>query len=83
MCISERIYAILKNRWRMIRKMRSFPLEKQVKIVIALMTLHNLIRINARMDMKFKPYDDDQGLLPLNEEESRMDSLVKEDGSII
>ena len=45
------------------------------------MTLHNLIRINARMDMKFKPYDDDQGLLPLNEEESRVDSLVGEDGS--
>ena len=39
--------------------------------------------INIRIDMKFKPYDDDQGLLPLNEEESRVDSLVKEDGSII
>ena len=65
----------------MLREMHSFPLEKQVKIVIALMTLHNLIRINARMDMKFKPYDDDQGLLPLNEEESRVDSPVEENGS--
>ncbi|KAL6322718.1 hypothetical protein AAG906_015404 [Vitis piasezkii] len=55
--------------------MHSFPLEKQVKIVIASMALHNFIRINARMDMEFKPYDDDQGLLPLNEEESRVDSL--------
>ena len=81
MCISERIYAILKNRWRMIRKMRSFPLEKQVKIVITSMALHNFIRINARTDMEFKPYDDDQGLLPLNEEESRVNSLVEEDGS--
>ena len=33
------------------------------------------------MDMKFKPYDDDQGLLPLNEEESRVDSLIEEDGT--
>ena len=33
------------------------------------------------MDMKFKPYDDDQRLLPPNEERSRMDSLVEEDGS--
>ncbi|KAL6343952.1 hypothetical protein AAG906_027725 [Vitis piasezkii] len=41
--------------------MHSFPLEKQVKIVIASMALHNFIRINARMDMEFKPYDDDQG----------------------
>ena len=81
MCISERIYAILKNRWRMLREMHSFPLEKQVKIVIASIALHNFIRINARMDMEFKPFDDDQGLLPLNEEESRVDSLVGEDGS--
>ncbi|KAL6315542.1 hypothetical protein AAG906_000844 [Vitis piasezkii] len=51
------------------------------EIVIASMALHNFIRINARMDMEFKPYDDDQGLLPLNEEESRVDSLVEEDGS--
>ncbi|KAL6324736.1 hypothetical protein AAG906_017076 [Vitis piasezkii] len=65
----------------MLREMHSFSLEKQVKIVIASMTLHNFIRINARMDMEFKPYDDDQGLLPLNEEESRMDSLVEDDGS--
>ena len=45
------------------------------------MTLHNFIRINARMDIELKPYDDDQGLIPLNEEESRMDSLIEEDGS--
>lgn len=72
----------MKNRWRMIREMLSFPLEKQVKTVIASVALHNFIRINARMNMEFKRYDDDdQGLLPLNEEDSRMDSLVEEDGS--
>ena len=52
-----------------------------LKIVVTLMTFHNFIRINARMDMKFKPYDDDQRLLPPNEERSRMDSLVEEDDS--
>ncbi|WKA10933.1 hypothetical protein VitviT2T_028476 [Vitis vinifera] len=80
-CTIERTFAVLKNRWRMLREMHSFPLEKQVKIIIASMALHNFIRINARMDMEFKPYDDDQGLLPLNEEESRVDSLVEEDDS--
>ena len=45
------------------------------------MALHNFIRINARMDMKFKPYDDDQGFFPLNEKESGVDLLVEEDGS--
>ena len=80
-CTIERTFVVLKNRWRMLQQMHSFPLEKQVKIVIASMALRNFIRINARMDMEFKPYDDDQGLFPLNEEESRVDSLVEEDGS--
>ena len=53
------MFAVLTNRWRMLREMHSFPLEKQVKIVIASMTLHNFIRINARMDIELKPYDDD------------------------
>ena len=65
----------------MLWEMHNFPLEKQVKIVIALMALHNFIRINVITNMKFKPSDDDQGLLPVNEEESRVDSLVEEDGS--
>ena len=33
------------------------------------------------MDMEFKPYDDDQRLLSLNEKEGRVDSLVEEDSS--
>ena len=45
------------------------------------MTPHNFIRINVKEDMKFKPYDYDQGLLPPNEEMSKTDSLDKEDGS--
>ena len=61
--------------------MHSFSLEKQVQIIIVSMTLHNFIRINARTNMKFKPYDDDQRLLPPNEERSRVSSLDKEDGS--
>lgn len=77
----KKLKVVLKNRWRMLREMHSFPLEKQVKAVIASVALHNFIRINARMNMEFKSYDDDQGLLPLNEEENRMDSLVEEDGS--
>lgn len=33
------------------------------------------------MDMEFKLYDDDQGLLTPNEEVNKVDSLVEEDGS--
>ena len=50
-CTIERTFAVLKNRWRMLREMHSFPLEKQVKIVIASIALHNFIRINARTNM--------------------------------
>ena len=35
----------------------------------------------SRTKMEFKPYDDDQKLLPPNEERSKVDSLDKEDGS--
>ena len=35
----------------------------------------------SRTDMELKPYDDDQKLLPPNEERSKVDSLDKEDGS--
>ena len=45
------MFAVLNNRWKMLREMHSFPLEKQVKIVIASMALHNFIRINARTNM--------------------------------
>ncbi|TXG67898.1 hypothetical protein EZV62_009173 [Acer yangbiense] len=43
--------------------------EKQVKVVIASMVLHNFIRLHAKNDVEFKPYDDDEELLPPNEEE--------------
>ena len=39
--------------------------------------------INIRIYMKFKPYDDDQGLHLLNKKESRVDSQVEKDGSIM
>ena len=60
--------------------MHSFPLEKQVKIVIASTTLRNFKRINVRTYIKFKLYDDDQELLPPNEEGGSI-HVVKEDGS--
>lgn len=64
----------------MLREMHSFPLEKQVKIVIASTTLRNFRRINVRTYIKFKLYDDDQELLPPNEEGGSI-HVVKEDGS--
>ena len=39
--------------------------------------------INIIIYMKFKPYDDDQGLHLLNKKESRVDSRVEKDSSIM
>ena len=65
----------------MLQKMHSFSLEKQVKIVIPSMTLHNFIRINDVIYMELRSYYDDQRLFPPNEEGSRVEQLVEEDYS--
>ena len=39
--------------------------------------------INGRIYVKFKPYTHDQGLHLLNKKESRVDSRVEKDGSIM
>jgi hypothetical protein len=41
-----------------------FPYDKQVKIVVASMALHNFIRKHAIKDAEFQPYDDEENLLP-------------------
>ena len=43
-CTIERTFGVWKNRWRIVRQMHSFSFDKQVKIVVALMTLHHFIR---------------------------------------
>ncbi|CAN6551344.1 unnamed protein product [Malus baccata var. baccata] len=57
---------IFNPRWTMIRLMRNFPFEKQVQILVALMTLHNFIRNRSMIDQEFQPCNDDEELLPLD-----------------
>ena len=47
--------------------MHSFLFDKQLKVV-TWMTLHNLIRVHSKADFEFKPYNDDEMLLPSNDE---------------
>ncbi|CAL8123370.1 unnamed protein product [Prunus armeniaca] len=63
-CTIERTFGVWKNRWRMIRQMHNFPMEKQIQIVVASMALHNFIRCHSMTDQEFQPYDDDDELLP-------------------
>jgi hypothetical protein len=42
--VIERFFGVLKNKWRILFKVPSYPLRKQTKIIVACMALHNFIR---------------------------------------
>ena len=61
--------------------MPNFPYQKQVKIVVASMAIHNFIRNHALEDFKFKAYDDDGDLLPtegLENEDAQEESSTQQ-----
>jgi hypothetical protein len=59
--------------------MLNFPYDKQVKIVVASMALHNFIRKHTIKDAEFQPYDDDDDLLPTD---SIIDNEAQDESSI-
>ncbi|KAM6564829.1 hypothetical protein CsatB_024827 [Cannabis sativa] len=56
--VIERTFRVWKKRWKILRDMPSYPYQKQVKIVIASMTLHNYIRRHAQRDWHFEKIRD-------------------------
>jgi hypothetical protein len=44
--------------------MPNFPYDKQMKIMVASITLYNFIRKHAINNAEFQPYNDDEDLLP-------------------
>ncbi|GAV91341.1 hypothetical protein CFOL_v3_34737 [Cephalotus follicularis] len=42
------------KKWKIIKSMPSYPYNKQVKIVVATMALHNFIRRNSTQDIDFE-----------------------------
>ncbi|KAH9686253.1 DDE Tnp4 domain-containing protein [Citrus sinensis] len=52
--VIERTFGVWKKRWKILRDMPSYPFNKQVKIIIATMALHNYIRRHARHDKHFE-----------------------------
>ncbi|XP_062099963.1 uncharacterized protein LOC133805828 [Humulus lupulus] len=56
--VIERTFGVWKKRWKILRDMPSYPYQKQVKIVIASMTLHNYIRRHAKCDRHFEKIRD-------------------------
>lgn len=66
----------------MIQHTHSFPLEKQIQLVVASMAIHNFIRLRSATDPEFQAYDDDDELLPqAHEGEIRREEVVEEQNS--
>ncbi|XP_024313841.1 protein ALP1-like [Brachypodium distachyon] len=62
--VIERYFAILKQRWRMLKAVPSYPPRKQARIIIACMALHNFIRDSNLYDYHFARCDDDEDYMP-------------------
>jgi hypothetical protein len=54
--VIERLFGVLKMKWRILLRLPSFSLRKQLKIIIACMALHNFIRDSAIHDHDFDQY---------------------------
>ncbi|CAN6169983.1 unnamed protein product [Urochloa humidicola] len=55
----ERCFGILNNKWRILKQMPSYPIQKQAEIIVACMSLHNFIRDSALYDDDFENYEDE------------------------
>jgi hypothetical protein len=55
--VIERSFGALKVKWRILQHLSSYPMEKQTKIIIVCMTLHNFIRVSTLDDELFAQSD--------------------------
>jgi hypothetical protein len=58
--VIERSFGVLKMKWRILLKMPSYLMEKQSKIIIACMALHNFIRDSNLSDNDFDTLASDE-----------------------
>jgi DDE superfamily endonuclease len=57
--VVERIFGVMKRRWRIILETNSFSLQTNAKVMSALAALHNFIRRHDRDD-EMEPWDEDE-----------------------
>ncbi|XP_022681192.1 protein ALP1-like [Setaria italica] len=58
--VIERSFGVLKNKWRILRDLPSYPMAKQSQIIIACMAIHNFIRESAIGDVDFENADHEE-----------------------
>jgi hypothetical protein len=64
----ERAFSVIKEKWRILKHFLSYPMEKQAKIIITCMTLHNFIRNSHETDDLFDMCGQDEDFVPCDED---------------
>jgi hypothetical protein len=67
--VIERAFGVLKQKWRILKKLPSFSPEIQAQIIIACMALYNFIRDSALRDDAFEKCDENEDYMPVDEDE--------------
>ncbi|CAM0913236.1 unnamed protein product [Alopecurus aequalis] len=62
--VIERCFAVLKQKWRILKAMPSYPPRKKARIIIACLALHNFIRDSDLYDYHFARCDADEDYIP-------------------
>ncbi|XP_072148458.1 uncharacterized protein [Setaria viridis] len=61
--VIERSFGVLKMKWRILLNLLSYPVNKQSKIIVACMALHNFIRDSTVHDVHFEEdFQEDDGI---------------------
>ncbi|XP_062028918.1 uncharacterized protein LOC133744908 [Rosa rugosa] len=61
--VIERTFGVWKKKWKILRDMPNYPFDKQVKIIIATMALHNYIRRHAESDKHFDKHGNENSTM--------------------
>ncbi|KAL6629467.1 hypothetical protein ACP70R_029232 [Stipagrostis hirtigluma subsp. patula] len=75
--VVERAFGVLKEKWRILKEIPSFPLGKQTHIIVACMALHNFIRDSAMHDEDFAYFDEEDEAVGEEKED-----IVVDEGSV-
>jgi hypothetical protein len=71
--VIERAFGVLKQKWRILNHIPSYPPETQTHIIVACMALHNFIRLSGLRDTHFRRCDRDETYVPPEATEGQPD----------
>jgi hypothetical protein len=80
--VIERAFGVLKQKWRILKAMPSFSLERQKEIIIACFALHNFIRDSQLRDKKFDRCDADKEYMPRASRASNVEEQTQDGGHV-